>query len=78
MVCEPTSGDWADYEMDISMFDTKSCNVKGCIVDNMSTVRWKISEYHMQQIEYVSDFYKRTLSSPTKSIQVIHQTTSAI
>jgi hypothetical protein len=66
MVCEPISGDWAYHEMDISMFATESCNVKACIVDNMSTVWWQISEYHRQQMEYVNDFDKRTLSSSYK------------
>jgi hypothetical protein len=63
MVCEPISGDWAYNEMEISMFATESCNVKACIVDNMSTVRCQISEYHRQQMENVNDFDKRTLSS---------------
>jgi len=52
--------------MDISMFATESCNVKACIVDNMSTVWWQKSEYHRQQMEYVNDFDKRTLSSSYK------------
>jgi hypothetical protein len=38
-------------------------DVKACIVDNMSTVWWQISEYHRQKIEYVDDFNKRTISS---------------